>query len=176
MLTVTADPPTLVTRRSRVRVIPEQARVEALCAAKGAVGWNALMAPTLGREGEVLGCDVQGGYLVRFAPLGGGGEEGEKEEEGEGEDGARKGSLFFGGATPRLAVSFHYPPQALQLVSGGEPTVGARVRALTDKAEVQRLAEGHGGWDEGMGKVRREKRGREEEREKARPTIARVTT
>lgn len=33
-LTVTADPPTLVTRLSRVQVIRDQARLESLCAAK----------------------------------------------------------------------------------------------------------------------------------------------
>jgi hypothetical protein len=100
------------------------------------------MAPTLGRPGVVVGCDAQGDYLVEFDPKdlapsrrkGGKGEDegkgkgkGEEEEEEE-EEGARKGSVFFGSATPRLPVSFYYPPQALRLVSGGEPTLGARVR------------------------------------------------
>lgn len=113
-----SDPPTLLTRGSRVRVIRDQTRLEALCSAKDAAGWNALMAPTLGRQGEVLKCDAQGDFLVRF--------------EGKGEGGT--GSAFFGGGSSggggggAVPVSFYYPPQALRLVGGGEPAMGARVR------------------------------------------------
>ncbi len=124
-----ADPPSLITRLSQVEVISDRARLEALGGAKGALGWNDLMAPTLGRRGEVVSCDGEGDFLVRFEPQEAKEKGREKEEE---ESGARKGSVFFGSAMPRLPVSFYYPPQALRLVSGGEPTQGARVRVRGD--------------------------------------------
>lgn len=90
------------------------------------------MAPTVGREGMVLSCDAHGDYLVQFEPSWeekGPEGKGDAVEENEDEEKGSSSSVFkFGGEKRRLSVSFYYPPQALRLVSGGEPTKGARVR------------------------------------------------
>lgn len=135
MLTVVADPATIPTRGSRVRVIPDQKRVEALCAAKGAAGFNALMVPTIGQLGVVVGCDRHGDFLVKFEL------DADKAEAGAGLGvgvGMGKAGLAASASSlvsgllapppPRLPVSFYYPPQALQLVGGAEPAMNARVR------------------------------------------------
>ena len=97
-----------------MRVISDAARLEALCAA--AKGWNALMLPTVGAAGEVVKCDAQGDYLVQF------------ELDSDKTEAPASAAAAASSGPPRLPVTFYYPPQALQLVRGGEPAMNARVR------------------------------------------------